>query len=154
MQLKNKIPDMEENIRVIQQLMVKTEEGGSMTTHFELADAVMAKAVVEPQDLVCLWLGANVMLEYTYEQAIEMLETNLGKATLKNSTYDDDLTFIREQIIVTEVNIARIYNHSVRLKRKMVDTSAKVSGACAKWSEQREGWASGASRKYLGIGIK
>ena len=67
--------------------MAKAEEGGSMTTHFELADAVMAKAVVEPQDLVCLWLGANVMLEYSYEQAIEMLSTNLGKATLKNSTY-------------------------------------------------------------------
>ena len=32
---------------------------------------------------VCLWLGANVMLEYSYEEAVGVLETSLGNAREK-----------------------------------------------------------------------
>ena len=33
-----------------------------------LADGVFARAHVEPRDSVCLWLGANVMVEYSFEE--------------------------------------------------------------------------------------
>ena len=141
--VKGKIPDMEGNVKVIERLQALKEEDGEMTTHFELADAVFAKATCKAKDLVCLWLGANVMVEYTYDEAMEMLASNLGKANLKLKSYNEDLQFLREQIILTEVNIARVYNHSVRLKRKMV--ANKVKSVPVRFGKGADAAASGAA---------
>ena len=45
-------------------------------TQFELADAVYVKAAVAKPEKVLLWLGANVMLEYEYDEAHELLSKN------------------------------------------------------------------------------
>jgi hypothetical protein len=47
------------------------------------ADTIYAKAEVACDGRVCLWLGANVMLEYSYEEAVGVLETSLGNAREK-----------------------------------------------------------------------
>jgi len=45
-------------------------------TRYSLADAVFAKAEIDTESgLVGLWLGANVMLEYTYDEAIKLLSS-------------------------------------------------------------------------------
>ena len=44
-------------------------------TRYNLADTLYAKAELECNGTVNLWLGANVMLEYTYDEAIELLST-------------------------------------------------------------------------------
>ena len=80
---------------------------------------LFAKANVDcASGIVNLWLGANVMLEYTYQEAIDLLTTKLSKAQkdLKDST--EDLALVRNQIITAEVNISRIYNWDVRRKRE------------------------------------
>ncbi len=46
------------------------------TFDFELTEEVFVKAKVEPVDAVNLWLGANVMLEYTLEDALHLLVSN------------------------------------------------------------------------------
>lgn len=35
---------------------------------FELAEGIYSRATIPEADSVCLWLGANVMLEYTCEE--------------------------------------------------------------------------------------
>jgi prefoldin subunit 5 len=35
---------------------------------FELADQIYARATVKDANAVCLWLGANVMVEYSLEE--------------------------------------------------------------------------------------
>jgi len=45
-----------------------------VVTRYNLADTIYAKAEVDcSQGIVNLWLGANVMLEYTYDEALTLL---------------------------------------------------------------------------------
>ena len=90
-----------------------------MVTNFLISDNIWAKARI-PNDTgkVGLWLGANVMVEYDFAEAIKLLEKNLEAASLKLKESDDDLNFLKDQITTTEVNIARIYNQTVASKSK------------------------------------
>jgi hypothetical protein len=58
------------------------------------------------------------MLEYTYDEAIELLKSKFSKAKKDLAETKEDLAVIRNQIITSEVNISRIYNWDVRVKRK------------------------------------
>jgi prefoldin subunit 5 len=79
---------------------------------------VYAKAEISKSGVVHLWLGANVMLEYTYDEAIDLLSSKLEKAKKEMLENNDNLSFVRNQIITSEVNISRIYNWDVRKKRQ------------------------------------
>merc|ERR1712000_529439 len=74
-----------------------------------------AKAVIPPTDKVGLWLGANVMMEYNMEEAIEMLNCNIKNAKNRLLDYVEDIEFLKDQITTTEVNIARCHNHKIKL---------------------------------------
>jgi len=69
------------------------------------------------RDQVCLWLGANVMLEYPRDEAILLLEDNLKNAKAALVTLVDDMGHLRDQITVTEVNMARVFNWDVKAPR-------------------------------------
>lgn len=81
--LKVKIPEIEKTLSMVQFLKEKQAGADSVKTHFSLADAVYGTADVAPSGTVCLWLGANVMLEYPYDEAEELLSTNLAGAKEK-----------------------------------------------------------------------
>jgi hypothetical protein len=70
-----------------------------------------------PTGIVNLWLGANVMLEYTYDDAIELLTSKEQQAKQDFEHVKEDLAFTRNQIVTSEVCISRIYNWDVRRKR-------------------------------------
>lgn len=57
------------------------------------------------------------MLEFTYGEAVEFLQKNLDRATGELEHVSNDLAFIRDQIVTSEVNMSRIYNWDVRRKR-------------------------------------
>jgi prefoldin subunit 5 len=91
---------------------------------YNLVDSIYAKAEIDyTVGTVYLWLGANVMLEYTYEEAIQFLQTNYTRANTELQRVNIDLSFIRDQIVTTEVNISRIYNWDVRQKRNVSTTN-------------------------------
>lgn len=74
------LPEIEKSIKLVRHLKQKKEEGDSVVTRYNLADIVYAKAEVDcSQGIVNLWLGADVMLEYTYEDALELLTTKESK---------------------------------------------------------------------------
>jgi len=91
---------------------------GPLTTTFELNDTLFAEADLEDSDSVYLWLGANVMLSYTLEQAIDLLAAKLETARQGLETCIADQDFLREQITVMEVNTARVYNWDVKRRRE------------------------------------
>ena len=70
---------------------------------------------------VCLWLGANVMLEYPRAEAITLLKQQLADVKLALETVIDDMGFLRDQITMTEVNMARVFNWDVKERRKQKD---------------------------------
>ena len=110
--LKIKLPDIRKTLEMVVMLKAKYEsDEKEMSTNFLLSDNIWAKAKVpNTSGKVGLWLGANLMVEYTYEEAVKLLGKNLANAELKIKETEDDLDFLKDQITTTEVNLARIYN--------------------------------------------
>ena len=66
---------------------------------------------------VYLWIGANTMVEYSYEEAIDLLELQLVQSHSKIDEISEDLFHLRGNSITVEVSMARLFNHSVKLKK-------------------------------------
>jgi hypothetical protein len=67
------------------------------------------------------------MLEYTCEEAKDLLTSKLetAKTSLKNTL--EDLEFLRDQITTMEVNTARVYNWDVKQRRLIREQQASSS---------------------------
>ncbi|XP_038722423.1 probable prefoldin subunit 3 isoform X1 [Tripterygium wilfordii] len=100
--LQAKIPDIEKCFDVVATLQTKKGTG---------------EARIEDNDSVCLWLGANVMLEYSSEEATTLLQNNLENAKASLEVLIADLQFLRDQVTITQVTIARLYNWEVHQRR-------------------------------------
>jgi len=122
--LKEQIPDLENSLEMIKKLQEEKNNSHDMETQFVLSDQVYAKATIAPTDKVCLWLGANVMLEYTLDDAQELLTKNIESAKKNLGYIEHDLDFLRDQFTTTEVNLARVYNWDV--KRRQMEKAAKA----------------------------
>ena len=119
-----KLPEIKKSLEMINYLIAQRAAGSNIATNFPLSDNVYAKANINCADgdqagQVCLWLGAKVMMQYSYEEALELLTNNLSGATAKLKEVDEDLVCVRENIILTEVNIARIFNWDVKRRRAL-----------------------------------
>lgn len=66
------------------------------------------------------------MVEYTHEEAIDLLQTQLEHTHLKVQELVEDLFYLRGNSITVEVNMARLFNHSVKLK-KLSETGAPAA---------------------------
>jgi hypothetical protein len=104
----------------VKSLLTKRDAGETPIARYNLADNVYGKAeVCTSTGIVNLWLGANVMLEYTYEEAIEFLSHNEESARREFRIVQEDLAFVRDQIVTSEVSMTRIFNWDVRRKRAL-----------------------------------
>ena len=55
---------------------------------FQINDGLFMEGVVPKENnAVALWLGSDIMVEYTYEEAVELLTANLKKAEYSVDTY-------------------------------------------------------------------
>lgn len=90
--LQNQVPELKRSLTMIEKLENQKEE---FETQFLLSDQVFAKAKVPPTETVCLWLGANVMLEYSLDDAKKLLTQNITAAERNLSYVDHDLDFLR-----------------------------------------------------------
>jgi prefoldin subunit 5 len=116
--LKLQIPEIESSLAAVRLLAEKRDAGGEpFTVRYNLSDQAYATAEVAPVGTVNLWLGANVMLEYTYDEAAALLADNLSAAVAKREEVAADLDFLKDQITTTEVNTARAYNYDVVARR-------------------------------------
>ncbi|KAK8846793.1 hypothetical protein IAR55_005881 [Kwoniella newhampshirensis] len=96
----------------------REEVEGGMKTLFELNDTLYAEAEIVESGEVGLWLGANTMLMYPLQEAIELLTTKLSGAKKSHEETVEDLEWLREQITVMEVNFARVHNWDVKRRRE------------------------------------
>ncbi|KAF6391020.1 VHL binding protein 1 [Rhinolophus ferrumequinum] len=124
--LKGQIPEIKQTLEILKYMQKKKESSSSLETRFLLADNLYCKASVPPTDKVCLWLGANVMLEYDIDEAQALLEKNLSTATKNLDSLEEDLDFLRDQFTTTEVNMARVYNWDVKRRNKDESTKNKA----------------------------
>ena len=88
-----------------------------MQTKFVLTEGIYCQGEFK-KGKVFLWLGANTMVEYSYEEAQKLLKKNLDNAKKNLETYSKDLEYIKDQMTIIEVNYARVHNYSVKVKGK------------------------------------
>lgn len=126
--MQNKTPELKKSLDLVKHLKshaattttTAKDDGEPLVTRYSLADAVFGKAEIDTsQRIVNLWLGANVMLEYSYNEASDLLETKLNLAKTELDEVTSDLAFTRNQIITAEVCISRVYNWDIRRKRQL-----------------------------------
>jgi len=116
--LKVKIPEIESTLEIVQLLNSKKDnEDDETIANYPLSDIIHARAKIDINGTVCLWLGADVMVEYTYSEALDMLEKNLTSATAKLAETTRDMDHVKNQSITVEVNMARIFNFNVKKRR-------------------------------------
>ncbi len=154
--MKAKIPEIEKTTALVEYFMKKREEGSTVTTRYSLADTVRylqfeiipdnaqrrpnvlfitvtqvyGTAELEKDGMMCMWLGANVMVEYTCEDAIQLLtksktsaESRLRETEVRNwlffhksqlaadcvphslysFVYQAEIDLVKNNIITTEV---------------------------------------------------
>ena len=121
--LKVKLPDIKKTLETVALLKKKHESADKeISTNFLLSDNIWAKAKVpNTTGKVGLWLGANVMVEYNYDEALKLLAKNLSNAEAKIAETESDIDFLKDQITTTEVNLARIYNQGVLNNKKKAE---------------------------------
>ena len=126
--LKGKLPEIKRSLEMVAMLKQKHDgDNKEVDSNFLISDNIWAKAKI-PNDTgkVGLWLGANVMVEYTHVDALALLSRNLQNAQTKLAETEDDLDYLKEQTTTMEVNIARTYNQGVANKKAQ---EAKAAGA-------------------------
>ena len=118
--LRVKLPDIKKTLEMVAMLKKKHEaDDKSIETNFLVSDNIWAKAKVPNETgKVGLWLGASVMVEYTYDDALKLLCKNLANAEDRLAEADSDIDYLKDQLTTSEVNIARIYNQGLVNKQK------------------------------------
>jgi len=116
--LKVKLPDIKKTLEMVAMLKSRAQgEDREVVTNFLVGDNIWAKATIPNETgKVGLWLGANVLVEYSYDEAIKLLMKNQIAAEEKLAETDSECDFLKDQITTTEVNMARVYNQGVRNK--------------------------------------
>lgn len=117
--LKGKVPEIKRTLEMVAMLKQKHEgDEKEVDANFLISDNIWAKAKC-PNNTgkVGLWLGANVMVEYVFDDALVLLGKNLQNAQTKFNETEDDLDYLKEQTTTMEVNIARVYNQGVANKQ-------------------------------------
>ena len=123
--LRVKTPDIKKTLDMVRMLKAKHDESQAITSNFLISDNVWAKATIpNTSGKVGLWLGANVMVEYTCDEALALLERNLKNAETRLKSTEEDLVFLKYQITTTEVNIARSYNQTVANEQRKKNEAA------------------------------
>jgi len=136
--LKTKLPDIVSALETVNHLIDrrnKAEECESTDYTYQLCETVWCKASAAPANVVCLWLGANCMLEYTLEEALELLSTNEKNARENLKSLEEDIAFMRDQITTTEVNIARTHNYGVKQRQEAAQNEQKQPALAAPANE-------------------
>ncbi|KAG7029023.1 putative prefoldin subunit 3 [Cucurbita argyrosperma subsp. argyrosperma] len=128
--LQAKIPDIKKCLGIVATLQAKKDAatGEPLVADFEISEGIYSRARIEETESVCLWLGANVMLDYSCEEATALLQKNLDNAKASLEVLVADLQFLRDQVTITQVTIARVYNWDVHQRRvQLAGTSVESS---------------------------
>ncbi|UYV81860.1 hypothetical protein LAZ67_20002722 [Cordylochernes scorpioides] len=124
--LKSQVPDAKVSLELLELIRQRQETGESLRTQFVVSEQVLGHAEVGPTQQVLLWLGANVMLEYGLEEARQLLAGNLEVASTTLTQLELDLDFLRDQLTITEVNMARVYNWDVKRRQALKEKKLVV----------------------------
>lgn len=125
----SKLPETKQSLDLLAVLISKRDQEKVMEVDYCLSDNVYSSCEISSEnDKVGLWLGANVMVEYGYEEAVAMLTKNYENGEKRLKSLDAELGFVKEQITTTEVTMARVYNHDIKQRREQKEKEEAGKG--------------------------
>ena len=86
--LRQQLPDLQKSLEMIK--ILKDQEENELETNVLLNEQIFVKSVIPKTNTVCLWLGANVMLEYPLDEAEQLLKQNLDSANTNLGCLEHD----------------------------------------------------------------
>ena len=95
---KVKLPDIKKTFEMVALLKSRAmTKDKAIETNFLVSDNIWAKATI-PNDTgkVGLWLGANVMVEYSHDEALKLLARNLKNAEEMLAETEADIDFLKD----------------------------------------------------------
>jgi prefoldin subunit 5 len=110
-------PDLVEDLTAVQKLQNPACQAEPIT-HFQISDGLYGTAKIKNDGIVALWLGAGVMVEYPLPEAEALLQSRLNELNEQVTEVENNLIFLRNQIITTEVTISRLANQMISLGRQ------------------------------------
>ncbi|XBW38427.1 hypothetical protein QEN19_004015 [Hanseniaspora menglaensis] len=129
------VKDISTNLKVIKLLLLEKDdediedEEEDDEIQYELEDGLYTFATIPKQNdknTVSLWLGAGILMEFTYEEALQVLQEKHDTYNVKISEIMEDLEWLREQKTTMEVNIAKVYNYNVIESKKQQQQQQRV----------------------------
>ncbi|KAF2070916.1 hypothetical protein CYY_007760 [Polysphondylium violaceum] len=114
--LTSRSKQLQESLDIVEHVSNKKQD--SFAVQYELSEGVYSSATVNEPKSIYLWLGANVMLEYSFEEAKEVLKKNKQSVDKQLKETIQDLGYVKDQITTTDVNVSRVYNYDILQKRK------------------------------------
>jgi len=103
--IKSKMPDIEKALESIEYLEKKyKDKTKTINVDYMVSSNLFSKAEINVTDKVCLWLGADILCEYTFSEANQLLNKNRDNASISLKTNESDLDFIKDQITTCEVS--------------------------------------------------
>jgi prefoldin subunit 5 len=86
--LRQQLPDLQKSLEMIK--ILKEQDEDELESNVLLSEQVFVKSVIPKTESVCLWLGANVMLEYPLDEAEDLLKQNLNAASINLRCLEHD----------------------------------------------------------------
>eukprot|EP00762_Andalucia_godoyi_P000323 ANDGO_03073.mRNA.1 Prefoldin subunit 3 len=117
-QYKKKLPDVEKTVEMIRFLKEKHGKNEAVRTQFNVSAQIHTEAELHKADTVVVWLGANTAVEFSHDEALEMLQKNSHRMEEALKEVDEDLAFLKDCITTMEVSMARLYNYDIQMKRE------------------------------------
>ena len=95
---KVKLPDIKKTLEMVALLKSRAmTKDKAIETNFLVSDNIWAKATIPNETgKVGLWLGANVMVEYSHDEALKLLARNLKNAEEKLAETEGDIEFLKD----------------------------------------------------------
>lgn len=110
--------EINKSIQVLNHIVARKEAKEDAEVVFELNETLYARGEIShTEEKAYIWLGANVMVEYPIQEALEMLQEKSISCQKILKTIKEDKNFLREQITALEINIARLHNYIVQVQK-------------------------------------
>ena len=131
-----------EMVRMLRRKLVDEAEDG-VDVRYLLADGVWADAVVPSPAKshaelggiegggVCLWLGSNTMMEFSYDEAEKLLQRTVDTCRETVAARSEEIEFVKSQLTLLEVSMSRFYNFDIRRRRLEAMASASAPSSAA-----------------------
>ncbi|CAL6093790.1 Prefoldin_subunit 3 [Hexamita inflata] len=119
--LRNSLPSLH---NTLESLEFVQEKGEDVIFYHQLVDGIYVKARINNNKKVGIFLGSNVMVDYTVEEAKNLIQENIRNVEKQIKDCELNLEFLKEQITIIEVSVSRVFNYDVQ-QRKLNQTKEK-----------------------------